>query len=383
MTLAAGVLDVLRPLLAQFHAEPEAIDRQQRLRIACELLARDLAMAGAGMYSGESPAGLDAYMPAVLPRRVGRASPDLAGTFHASARCPSRCASAVTITYVPPTAAQTTIESALPAGDADTTVAARPGCPAGAAACGFAVGTRVAVLDQDQGADVYTVTRLAGSSVHLEARDAGARAHAAGLWITEVISHTYYLEDDGAATFRLRQFDGYRSDLPLVDDVVDFGVELLGDPLRPQLLRPASATEPSAVTYGPPPPRLDVGVPPWPPGENCVFTVDADGHQVSRADLAPEGIAIGSFVPLPAANLVDGPWCPAGAAGGNRYDADLLRVRQIRVTLRVQAAAAVFRGPAGPLFLHAGSARAGDRYVPDLEVRFDVTPRNLNRGTLR
>ena len=383
MTLAAAVLDVMRPVLGQFHAEPEAIDGQQRLRAACSLIATDLGMAGAGMYAGASPAGLDAFMAAVVPRRVGRASPDVAGSFHASPRCPTRCASAVTIAYVPPTAAQTTIESALAAGAADTAVSTRPGCPAGSPTCGFSVGTRVAVLDQDLGADVYTVTNIAGSSLHLEPRDVDARAHVRGLWMTEVISHTYYLEDDGVTTFRLREFDGYKSDLPLIDDVVDFRVELLGDPLLPQVLRPASATVPAAVTYGPAPPRGEVAVPPWPAGENCLFTVDDSGRQVPRPELAPEGAPGGPFVPLPAARLVDGPWCPSGAAGANRYDADLLRVRQVRVTLRVQAASAVFRGPAGSLFLHGGSARVGDRYVPDLEVHFDVTPRNLNRGTLR
>jgi hypothetical protein len=75
--------------------------------------------------------------------------------------------------------------------------------------------------------------------------------------------------------------------------------------------------------------------------------------------------------------LVDGPWCP-DEAHPNRFDADLLRVRRIAVTLRVQAASASLRGPAGTLFVHGGSARSGDRFVPDQEIRFDVTPRNLN-----
>ena len=383
MTLTAAVLEVMSPLLSQFHAAPEAIDAQQRLRVACELIARDLSMAGAGMYSGESPPGLDSFMAPVLPRRVGRTSPDAPGAFHANPRCPSRCASAVTIVYVPATAAQTTIANALPAGAADVTVSARPGCPAGAGPCGFAVGARVAVLDQDQGADVYAVTKVTGASLSLYPRDSDTHSHAAESWITEVISHTYYLEDDGAATFRLRQFDGYKSDLPLVDDVVDFGVELMGDPSLPKLLRPASATLPASVTYGPAPPRVDTAVPPWAAGENCMFTVDGDGRQIPRSELALVGTPGGALVSLPAASLVDGPWCPSGAAGANRYDADLLRVRQLRVTLRVQAAAAVFRGPAGVLFRHAGTARSGSRYVPDLEVRFDVTPRNLNSGTLR
>jgi len=77
--------------------------------------------------------------------------------------------------------------------------------------------------------------------------------------------------------------------------------------------------------------------------------------------------------------LSDGPWCPDGTSP-NRFDADLLRVRSVRVTVRVQAALASLRGPASALFLKGGTARAGDLYVPDLEVQFDVTPRNLNLG---
>ena len=74
--------------------------------------------------------------------------------------------------------------------------------------------------------------------------------------------------------------------------------------------------------------------------------------------------------------LVDGPWLP-DAAHGARFDADLLRIRRIRVTLRVQAAAAWLRGPASRLFTNGGTAVA-PRYVPDWELTFDVAPRNMN-----
>jgi hypothetical protein len=84
-----------------------------------------------------------------------------------------------------------------------------------------------------------------------------------------------------------------------------------------------------------------------------------------------------TYVELMPAVLTDGPWCPDGIAP-NRFDADLFRVRKIRVTLRVQSALASLRGPAGPLFLKGGTARIGLRSVPDLEVQFDVTPRNLS-----
>ena len=63
--------------------------------------------------------------------------------------------------------------------------------------------------------------------------------------------------------------------------------------------------------------------------------------------------------------------------GDNQFDADLLRVRKVRVTLRVQAAPASLRGT-NRLFKKPGTARGGERYVPDYSVAFDMSPRNLN-----
>ncbi len=56
------------------------------------------------------------------------------------------------------------------------------------------------------------------------------------------------------------------------------------------------------------------------------------------------------------------------------------RTRRVRVTLRVEAAAASLRGPSGPLFTRAGTSTTPERYVPDREVQFDIAPRNLDSG---
>jgi hypothetical protein len=34
----------------------------------------------------------------------------------------------------------------------------------------------------------------------------------------------------------------------------------------------------------------------------------------------------------------------------------------------------------GALFTKAGNAKGGDMWVPDQELRFEVTPRNMNLG---
>ena len=72
----------------------------------------------------------------------------------------------------------------------------------------------------------------------------------------------------------------------------------------------------------------------------------------------------------------DGPWYP-DAVDSHRFDEDLLAIRIVQVTLRVEAASAALRGPAGPLFVRGGTAWSGERYLPDREIRFTVAPRNL------
>ena len=69
---------------------------------------------------------------------------------------------------------------------------------------------------------------------------------------------------------------------------------------------------------------------------------DADGSQIATARLA------------------DGPWIP-NAAALNRFDADLLAIRRVRAIVRVTPARTFVGLP-----------------VSDLEVRLDVSPRNLN-----
>ncbi len=110
------------------------------------------------------------------------------------------------------------------------------------------------------------------------------------------------------------------------------------------------------------------------------MTVMAGQHEPRLATL---GVPGSGLVRLTASDLTDGPWCP-DAASPNRYDADLLRVRGIRVTLRVQTGSHQLRGAlaAGEdaLFARPGTSRGGYRLVPDQAIGFDVSPRNLNVG---
>jgi hypothetical protein len=120
-----------------------------------------------------------------------------------------------------------------------------------------------------------------------------------------------------------------------------------------------------------------VAVAPYAAGENCVFLNDGSPTPATR--LATYGAAGTGLVKMTAAQLTDGPWCPDGA-NPKRWDADLLRIRKIAVTLRVQSAVAALRGPAGVFFSIAGTGKDPKRWVPDQEVRFQITPRNMNLG---
>ena len=389
LVVTSAIFSMLNPSYGTFQAQPEAADMQQRLRVSADTVQKDLMMAGAGMYTGKMVGTLDAYFSPLLPHKVGTVSPDAAGTFHANPQCPTTCAEAVTIMYVPTTMAQTTISADMPTPSAELKVNAQAGCPIGDDLCGFADGKRVLIMNQTGDYDIFTVTRDQTQALHLQHRDDKfTTSYPAGSWITEIVSATYYLQDDGNGVPQLRYYDGYKTDLPVADNVADFRIEFFGDPSPPLVIKPATDPVGPWTTYGPRPPAIGADNPDdiWNPGENCIFLVDGtSGLQVPRPEIQTLGPPGSEPVLMPASMLTDGPWCPAdvntsGDAMPNKYDADMLRVRKVRITLRVQVANAVLRGPAGTLFRNAGTSRSGERFVPDQEIRFDIAPRNLNLG---
>jgi hypothetical protein len=204
-----------------------------------------------------------------------------------------------------------------------------------------------------------------------------APAYPAETPLVEIASRTYYYAPDQR---QLRRFDGFGTDLPVIDNVVAVAFEHFADPAPPLLYMDPDHPETINTSYGPPPPHTvgeDAGF--WPPGENCVFVRDGDSFRPRLEWLGPPESGL---VPLTSSMLTDGPWCP-GAGAPNRFDADLLRVRRVRVRLRLQAGDPSLRGQVASTterawFRVAGTARDPYRLVPDLEVQFDVAPRNLN-----
>ncbi|MBI3261564.1 MAG: hypothetical protein HYZ58_00260 [Acidobacteria bacterium] len=375
MVVTGAVFGVMNPAEGTFQAQPEVSDMQQRLRVAASSLYKDLVMGGAGTYSGSAVGALSNFFAPIVPYRIGTMAPDpAAGVFYRP--------DAISIAFVPTTASQCTIREAMPQPSSEIKVNAQPGCPAGDPLCGFDAGMRVLIFDDGGSWDTFTVTAVQSDALHLQHRDdVLSKAYDVGARIAQVAQHTYWLRSDPeSGTFQLMHYDGYQTDLPLVDHLVGFQLEYFGDPQPPALLKPVSDPKGPWTTYGPKPPALGVDnrSDTWIAGENCAFRIDGGtGAQVPR--LATLDGPAGSLVRLDPSILVDGPWCPDQLAP-SRFDADLLRVRRVRVTLRVQASLDALRGPQGALFTRGGRFTGAERFVPDQEVRFDVTPRNLNLG---
>jgi hypothetical protein len=363
LILTLGLLSLADPGMATSKAQAAGIDIQQRLRAASEALEADVLAAGSGPLNGAFGRALGLVAPSVLPFRVG-ARGDPVASFRADA---------LTLLFSPRPAVAASLRVPWVPSAGPAEVVAGPGCPAGDATCGLRADDVVMVLDGRGQADLFRIESAAGGLVTLAARGpTSGRAFPAGSALIPVTVVSYYLKAglpaDGG---QLMSADGDQVDLPMVDHVTALSFQLLAEP-RPPVLR--TATPPQA-TYGPSPPAVDEVASAWPAGESCIFTLQGSTH-VSR--LAPLGAGSG-LVPLTASNLTDGPWCPDQASAW-RYDADLLRVRGVRVTIRVEAATAAVRGASPSLFAHPGLSRERAATAADQEVTFDVVPRSLQSG---
>jgi type II secretory pathway pseudopilin PulG len=375
LAITGTVFQLLNPAQGMFQAQPEVTDMQQRMRLAVDNLAKDLVMAGAGSYMGQQSGTLTNYFAPMLPYKYADDAPT--GDYFDP--------TAITILYVPPTPAQTNVVQALGNNSQELDVEAQSNCGGSKKdqLCGFEEGMRVLIFDIDGSWDTMTITNVQDEALHLQhSGKLSGKYDSGSATLTQVATHTYYLKKDlNAKTFELRHFDGYQTDLPVVDNVVDLEFEYFGEGQPPRRLLNRPLTDPTGpwTTYGPKPLNLGVTHPSnvYPAGETCAWTV-VDGQHVARAPLNSVLGSGGSQVKLEEAALTDGPWCPHANADV-RFDADLLRVRRVRVKMRVQVAQEHLRG-VGPLFRNPGTSTSAERRVPDQQITFDITPRNMNLG---
>lgn len=370
--LASAVFAIVEPARDLMTVQPEAQDVQQRLRFGVSTLQRALTFAGAATTTGPySGAALQAFA-AIQPYRIGDRNPDPPqDVFYRS--------DVLTVIAVSSDAIPARIRAVTVASPA-VVVEVEPNCN-GSEVCGFPLGARVAAIDVTGRSWFGTVRGVQGTTIEIEAADIDASTTAATGTLLVVVDQTTYAlgVDRTTGTPRMTVYDGHLSESPLLDHVIRFTPQYVGDPAPPSVLVEDDLAPWLEASYGPPPPgaMVDVAADSWPAGENCTFAL-VDGVHVSRlARLAGDEPVL-----MPASMLTDGPWCP-DAASPNRFDADLLRIRRVDIVLRVQAALASMRGPASLRFLNGGTGGRQSRLVPDREIRFAVTPRNLSPRTLR
>lgn len=372
LVVTASVFSLMNPAQGSFSTQHEVADMQQRLRVASDSLFKDLVMAGGGAYQGPMSGPLVYFFAPVMPFRNGSADDDPPGTFRTNT---------ITVTYVRSTVSQTELVDRGPSSNAaEIDVAAQAGCPTADPSCGFEPGMTVLLYDDAGHFDTFTITDVPAAGRLLLRHNSDELTYTgydkANTRVVRAAHIVYDLKsDDARGTYQLMvNSGGLNPDVPVVDHVVGLHFDYYGDPQPPLVTKALSDATGPWTSYGPPPKRVEVA--PFGAGENCLFM--NDGSPTPAPRLATLGGSSG-LVKLTQAQLTDGPWCPNDGSN-NRFDADLFRIRKVAVTVRVQSAVAALRGPAGALFSHSGTSRGGSQWAPDHEVRFQVTPRNLNLG---
>jgi hypothetical protein len=313
---------------------PEMLDEQQRARLGLEELSRDLGMAGAGLSVGALAGPLVSSFAPIIPRRMGLTGADAFNIARPDA---------ITIIFASASPAQSVLIQPMASPSDPLQLDPSGGCPLGTQVCGLQQGSTALLFDRTGRFDLLGILGLTGGAATIEYRQPGPPvfSYQPGAAVAEAESHTYYFD---AANLQLRHADGAHADVPVVDNVVALAFEYFGDPNPPTQPKPPIGTA------------------------NCLY--DAAGTLLGGMSIMPA--AGGTLARLPLGGFIDGPWC---GAGSNRFDADLLRVRMVRVNLRVQVSNIMMRGRSAD-FLVPGLNR-GPHSIPDYTMRFDVAPANM------
>jgi hypothetical protein len=293
------------------HSQSQDIDAQQRGRVIAEALGRDLRQAGAGVDRGPMSGPLSRSFSPVFPRRIGRTRADAPEVSRADV---------ISLIHVPDTIWQTTLAATGSPASGQIVLAMCPGgieCPA-------VRGATLALFDPPGRVDFLGVLGSSLGSTQVRVLGVPAGSFDAGSTVTEVAVRTYYFD---AARGELRFYDGDATDQAVVDGVTSLAFEYFGAPEPPVW------------------PKPPLGQP------NCLYDAAGAWQEGPTLDAMSDGLAA-----LPVAMFSDGPWC---GAGGSSFDADLLRVRRVRVRTSLRSA-----------------VRPSD-VRPDYRIAFDIAPRNM------
>jgi prepilin-type N-terminal cleavage/methylation domain-containing protein len=357
LTAVTGAVAALAiPVRNAFDRTLGAADLSSGSRGALERMMSEVREAGSGAAVGVGRLTLADVTAAAVP---------LAGLDDPQAAAPGH---ALRIVRIGLTAPQGVLLQPITAGATVLPLDTTSRCANVGAACGFGPGMTAVIADTTR-AVAFVVSDVGpGGLVH--ASVALPIGFGAGAVVAATTSSAYGLRPDVDGSQRLVRVSPGGMEQPVLHSVVDFEVRSEGRSAAPQ---PGNDGDPWP-TYGPAPPAADEDDirDAWGAGENCTMARDGDGRSIPRlAALAPTP----EPVVLTTAMITDGPWCP-DASDSARFDADLLRINAIEVRLRVEAASAVLRGPAGRLFRRAGTERNAARWVPDVETRWTVRMRN-------
>jgi hypothetical protein len=334
LAAAAGAAALIAAAGEAVRVQPESADQAQRLRVGVDAVVVRLHAAGLGSQAGAGAGSLARRVPVLFPHRraVPDADPD-------SSAHDDR----ITVFAMPRDGTLVAIGEAMPDTASPVRVISGPGCPVVRPACRFGAGEPVLVFDATGSFEVFVPRAVGDDTLEPPAPLSKRYDPALGAGVVPI--------DVGVLSFdsqsrHLRVAGAGGRDMPIVDEVVGFRVRYFGTPAPPMV-----PTPPSGLS-------------------NCV--VDEDGEPRLPA-LTPTW---GLLVELAPRMLSDGPWC---GDPPHRFDADLYRLRRLRITLRVQAARAALRGVDPLLFTHPGSATSARFSLPDQEVTVDIAPPNLQR----
>lgn len=331
LIVAAGLSRLAADAHAAFRSQPAASDLVQRARVVLDALAQEIALAGGGFPLLDDPVRLIEIVPPVLPRGAGPGAADLDS---------SAFADRITTLTIPDDAPQSAVAAMA---SPDREVELRPGrwCPPADPACGFGPGDVAILVDVTPAFDLLTVAAAGPGWILPEAALSRTYGAGASARLGAVRASTYRFD---AARGQLRRAIAGSIEQPVVDHVVAFNARYFADPFPP--------------------------IVPWQPAGTCV--VDAAGAPRLPV-LAPTH---GTLAELSIGELADGPWC---GAAPNRFDADLYRVRLIRLSIRLQVEDPGLRGRDRRRFLRPGSAADDAMQVGDVEVTVDVSPRSMRQ----
>ena len=202
--------------------------------------------------------------------------------------------------------------------------------------CGFRRDTVILVSDRTGRTDLLQVDRVDAGRVwfRMPIAASGMPSFGTGASLVPAVVHSYHLDMSRA---QLRYRRDWGAEVPVLDNVVGVRFRYFG----------VSDVSWSAAQD--------------PDGEaRCVLreTPDALGSEARTVELARE-------------TLSDGPWC----GGHSSFDADLLRLRSVRVELRLDASRPGLRGARPNVFARPGYATDPHRWLSDLTARFELSLR--------